>query len=966
MNVTVAWEDVISIITQILFQLSIIGVALIVMIVAMVAVRKMEKSKKVFIRIQSVIAFLLVTVLMVNSMLLGPLRNTISAVMADIGELTEENRQNSYDLIEKVAGEGIVLAKNKDNLLPLKPQNINLFGWASTNPIYGGTGSGSIDTSVAVDILNGFEKAGFKVNSELVDLYKTYRADRPIISMFEGQDWTLPEVPASKYSNELLENAKTFSDTAVIVIGRPGGENADLPHDMKAVLDGSWAATGTSYMGASFTNNSSDYPEFEEGDTYLELSKSEKDLVDLVCSNFDNVVVVYNGSNTLEMGWTDQYEQIKSVILCPPAGTNGFSALGKIVSGEINPSGKTADTWLKDLTKAPYFNNIGNFVHTNTGELDKVLAENMMADGFTSFVNYVENIYVGYRFYETAAQEGLINYKDMVQYPFGYGLSYTTFEQKMSDIKEENNVISFDVTVTNTGNTAGKDVVEVYYNPPYTNGGIEKSSVNLIAFDKTDILEPGASQTINISFNKEDMASYDTYGHGCYVLEKGDYKIGIRKDSNTVLEEKVYTLANDIVYNEQNVRSTDKQVATNRFDFAEGDVTYLSRKDGFKNYEEVTKAPTDFELDGELIINSLYDPKEYINPDDVMPKTGERNGLELYDLRGVDYDDPKWDTLLDQIKIKEMVNLIGYGGFQTIAVDSIHKKSTVEADGPAGVNSFMLGVYGSGYCSEVLIAQTWNTDLAFEVGDGITKELIDFKINGWYSPSMNLHRSAFAGRNFEYYSECGVLSGKMAAATVKAATENGIYPYLKHFALNDQEINRTALLCTWLTEQSAREIYLKPFEVAVKSAEGKPMAMMSSFNMIGTQWAGACQALLNDVLRNEWGFKGMVLTDYFGDYGYMDADNAIRNGGDIMLGTTGGQAEVSDFSATSVQNMRRATKNILYTVVNSKAYESYDGFKVEPWIQLVHRIDTILALLFIGTEVLVIRKYIKRKTSQAN
>lgn len=965
-NVEVAWEDVISVIELMQNHLIVIGAAFVCMIVALAAAGRWRKPLRGLIRFQAVIAFVLVTVLTLNLAATGAIYNTLNVVLSDKGELQTEHVENSRRIVEEVTNEGVILTKNTDAFLPIAPQKINVFGWASTNPIYGGTGSGTVDTATAVGILQGLENAGFETNEELSKLYTDYRADRPAISINEGQDWTLPEIPAAAYPAEVLENAKNFSDIAVIVISRTGGEGADLPHDMGSVMDGSTMEIGTKYMKGSYTNNSEEYADFEAGQSYLELSRTEKDLVDLVCGEFDNVVVIYNGANTLELGWTEEYEQIKSVLLCAGAGSTGFNALGNILAGEVNPSGKTTDTWLKDLHRAPYMDNIGHFAYTNTEDVTTAAkAAWEKADGIVSFVNYVEGIYVGYRFYETAAEEGLIDYGETVMYPFGYGLSYTSFRQEMGELRVSGNTVSVDVTVTNTGKAAGKEVAELYYTPPYTNGGIEKSSVNLVAFDKTDLLEPGQSQTVTLTFDVEDMASYDTYGTGHYVVEAGAYEISLRTDSHTVVDSKTYSVENPIVYDENGTHNGDLAVAENRFDFAEGDVTYLSREDRFANYAQATAKPASYELNGTVQGNGTYDPTVYNNPNDVMPVTGAKNGLELYDLRGADYDDPRWETLLDQVNVQEMVDLIAFGGHQNAAVESVDKIRILDTDGPAGVNSSTLSAYGTGYCSEVVLAQTWNLELAVEYAKAMGLEFADFHIVGWYAPSMNMHRSAFGGRDFEYYSEDSVLSARMAVAEVEGAVQSGMYPYIKHFALNEQEINRNALLCTWITEQAMREIYLKPFEESVKSYPDKKIAVMSSYNFIGTEWAGGCAALLKEVLRDEWGFKGMVISDYFGNYGYMDADRAVRGGTDMMLGTAGNEAIMTDLSATSVIAMRQAVKNIFYTTVNSSAYENYVPGTIPVWQRLMYAADAVIAALLLMGEVLAVRNYRKKKQAFA-
>ena len=958
-------EDVIKVLDSMKPQLMGFGVVLVLAIVAMIACMKLPKAKKYMIRCQAGLAILLALVITVNLICFGPM-NTMISLATGSGSISEETSAEATDLVEDIADEGIVLLKNEGRTLPLTAGNLNVFGWASTNPVYGGTGSGALnDAYHTVTLLEGLENAGFTLNTELSDFYTAYRADRPTIAM-GTQDWTLPEPPASTYTDEMMANAKAFSDTALVVIGRSGGEGADLPTDMAAVIDGSWQDGTTSYAG-SYTNNSTEYADFEQGQHFLELSKTERDMLDLVCSNFENVVVVYNGANTMELGFVDEYAQIKSVLWCPGTGQSGFNALGSILAGTVNPSGKTADTFVYDLTATPTWNNFRAFSYTNADEF--AAAGFMIKSTTPRFINYNESIYVGYRFYETAAAEGVIDYATTVQYPFGYGLSYTSFSQTMSDltVDGEGN-ISLDVTVTNTGSVAGKDVVEVYYNPPYTNGGIEKSTANLIAFDKTEMLEPGASETITITFKAEDMASYDADVNKAYVLEAGDYIISINSDSHTVIDSRTYNVPSTIVYGEGNARSTDETVVTNQFDFADGGVTYLSRADGFANYAEATAAPASYEMSDELkasfINNGNYDPNEYNNADDVMPTTGASNGLQLVDMRGVDYDDAQWDTFLDQLTINDMDTLIALGGYQTAAVPSIGKVQTYDCDGPASINNNFTGVGSVGFPSAVMIASTWNPDLASEFGRSIGKMADEMNTTGWYAPAMNNHRSAFAGRNFEYYSEDGVLSGKMAAKAIQGAEEFGVYAYMKHFALNDQEANRCDMLCTWADEQSIREIYLKPFEISVK--EGGCDAVMSSFNYIGHKWAGACDELLNKVLRDEWGFVGMVLTDYFGVYGYMDADQAIRNGTDFCLVNydTATNHVTDTTSATGVQAMRQASKNILYTVVNSRTYaEENLNMGMPTWQIVAIAADVVLAAVLIVLEVRTIKGYGRRKAA---
>ena len=677
--------------------------------------------------------------------------------------------------------------------------------------------------------------------------------------------------------------------------------------------------------------------------------------------------MVYNGANAMELGWVKDYSQIKSVIWCAGTGQSGFNALGSILCGDVNPSGRTIDTFVYDLTQTPTANNFGNFNYTN---MDEFKANSFGADTIPAFVNYVEGIYVGYKFYETAAAEGLIDYDKTVVYPFGRGLSYTTFTQTLNSVTEADGTITVDVTVTNTGSASGKEVVEVYYNPPYTNGGIEKASANLIGFAKTSELAPGASENVTVTFKAEDMASYDTYGKGCYVLEKGDYVISINADSHTVLDSKVYNVASDIVYDASNKRESDVEVADNKFDFAEGNVTYLSRADGFANYAEATAAPADFELPAQakatFYNNSNWNPEDFNNADDVAPTTGAKNGLKLKDMVGVDYNDAQWDAFLDQLTVSDMDSLIALGGFQSVAVSSIGKVQAIDCDGPASINNNFTKQGSIGFPSAVMIAATWNTDLAHDFGTSIGKMADDMNVSGWYAPAMNIHRSAFAGRNFEYYSEDGVLSGVMAANAIMGSQEQGVYAFMKHFALNDQETNRTSMLCTWSTEQAIREIYLKPFEKCIKDADCH--AVMSAFNYIGTTYAGSCPELLIDVLRGEWGFVGMVLTDYYGVYGYQDADRLIRNGGDFCLVNYDTETNhlTDTTSATALVSARQACKNILYTVANSRAYYEENLNPGMPgWEKLMIGVDVVLFAGLAAVELLVVKKgYAKRKEEE--
>lgn len=953
--------DVMNVIGSLTPYLIAIGVLFVLALIITFAVNKKtvkDVSTRKIVHSESWLVALVGIVVAVSMMLTGPLSTLLNNATITKYTLSDATVSKANELAKDVQSEAVTLLKNDDSNLPLSGKKVNVFGWGSTNPVYGGTGSGSMSKQYkTVSLLDGMKQAGLKTNTELSKLYTDYRKDRPEVGMF-AQDWTLPEVPAKQYSDKLVSDAKDFSDEAVVVLTRVGGEGADLPTDMKA-------------KGITYKNNSKDYDDFQKGESFLQLSKTERDMIDLVTSNFKKVTLVYNGANTFQFDFLNDYPQIQSVVWCPPAGQTGFSALGEVLAGETNPSGKTSDTFLKDLTKSVSYNNFGKFEYTNMA--DKAAKyKGFTGDDVTAipgFVNYSEGIYVGYKFYETASDEGLINYDDTVAFPFGYGLSYTSFDQKLDSVKYKGGKVTVTATVTNTGDKAGKDVVEVYYNPPYTDGGIEKASKNLAGFEKTKELQPGESQKVTVKFDDDDMASYDYKGAKAYVLEKGDYDISIQSDSHHVIDHKAITVKDTVTYDsDSNTHNGDKTVATNQFDDVAGDVTYLSRADHFANYKEATAAPTNFKMSDKaketFYNNSNYDPKKFDKDSDKMPTTGAKNGLKLSDMYGKDYDDADWDKLLDQLTFDDMDNLIANGGYGTQAVKSVGKIQLTDADGPASLNNNFTGVGSIGFPASTAFACTWNKDLAKQFGEMIGDMAHDMHVAGWYAPAMNIHRNAFSGRTFEYFSEDSLLSGVMASSEISGAKSKGVYSFMKHFALNDQETKRTEMLCTWTNEQAMREIYLKPFEMSVK--EGGAQAVMSSFNYIGNTYAGADSALLQTVLRGEWGFKGFVLTDYFGGYGYQNADQEVRAGNDSMLATTKITNHITDKSATSVKAMRQAAHNILYTAANSWQYANGEPKVATPiWKTAMYVAWGVVAVLVIGLEFLTIKRYLNRKKAVA-
>lgn len=836
----------------------------------------------------------------------------------------------SKDITTRIEEEGIVLLENKDNALPLnteKNAKVNVFGQSSTAIVYGGAGSGASDETDNVTLQEGLKQAGFEVNDDLTRFYEDHKTKKKGQNVFnlKGGDYNINEPATSEYSDKLISDAKKFSDTAIVVFSKNGGEGGDLPMDM-----------------ASYTGG-------DAGKHYLELQSCEQEMLSMVEKNFEHVIVLINSSNAMELGFLED-KNVDAALWVGGPGSTGCVAVGEVLSGAINPSGRLVDTYAYDLTTAPAYYNAGDFTYTSNGE-----------DTSEHYVEYAEGIYVGYRYYETRYVDNATGkcdedaYGKVVQYPFGYGLSYTSFEQKITHHEVEDGKINIEIEVKNTGKVAGKDVAQVYVTAPYTNGGIEKSFVELEGFAKTGMLEPGKSEKVTVSFDVEDMAAYDYVEQGCYVLEKGTYEIKLMNNAHDVLDSFTYDVEDTIVYNEDNARSSDKTAAVNTFDFVAGDVNYVSRSDweGTLPTERVEKKEATAEILDQLNLDNIN--KLYVNPSNEGDKitTGADNGLTLSDMAGVPYDDEKWDKLLDELSVDEMAKLMGYGGFSTVEIASIDKVATIDIDGPAGLNALTSDISGVQFPSEAVIGSTYNVELVDEMGQTYAQEANAHGVVGLYAPGLNIHRTPFSGRNFEYYSEDPVMNGKLGAAMTRGCNSMGVYCYPKHFALNDQETNRSGV-CVWSNEQAMREIYLKAFEIVVK--EGNNHGLMSSYNRIGTVWSGGCEALLTDVLRGEWGFEGAVATDY-ANAKLLNADQALMAGGDLMLSTTG--ATLSDKvtgSTEGQQKLRQASKNVLYMVVNSRAYTDPVEMGFPYWILAQIALNIVLMLL------VVIRIFKKTKT----
>ena len=972
--------------------------------------KKKKGSGKVLIAIGAVLVALAVAIVSVGTYFEGVLNTYVGMGEAKVvAKPGSENWDSEYykadkptadevdviakDVTKRIAEEGITLMKN-NGVLPLAGnESVSLFGRRSVDTVWGGTGSGAGDAGQCTPIAEAFTAQGFKVNDTLTKLYADNLDKVPTgynaMDKLPALTFYIGEFPMSYYTGAVTGSYASYKDAAFVVIGRSGGEGMDLSTDLKGAIASEELAAMTA-----------DHPEtanYADGQHSLELTYEEKELLKHVEENFDKVIVIVNSANVMELGELEADENVDAIVWLAYPGSRGNVALAEIVAGAINPSGHTVDTWPADLTKDPTFANAVVSTYTNTPYE-------------AHMIEYEEGIYVGYRYYETAAAEGFIDYDSAVVYPFGYGLSYTTFEQKINEAKEENGEIVVTVDVTNAGAAAGKDVVQVYYHAPYTKGGIEKAEVVLANYVKTDLLQPGETKTYTVSFNAEDMASFDYKGEGCYVLEAGDYVISVRKDAHEVYGEGcewTYSVPETVVYNESNPRATEVEAqtgelvnysdewkqnhtvvaATTRFGwmnehFEEGKATILSRADFAGTFPTAPTAADLIASDALLKQMDEYKP-DYYDSSDVKPALGKDNGMSAVALRGATYDDPRWDDLLDQLSVKDMTGMIYAGNQGTGPISSIKLPKSSATDGPAGLKQYGglgLGASGNFNCCGTLVAATYNVELAEEYGNAVGNEAVIGGVDGWYAPGNDLHRSAFGGRNFEYYSEDPVVSGKTCAGTIQGAVNKGFACFVKHFALNDIETHRVDNgPAVWANEQAMRELYLKAFEIAFKKpavnlkyldADGNvqhkemrgSIAVMSSFNRLGGVWTGGCGGLLNDVLRGEWGFLGTVITDYNGS-AYMNVEWGVSNGNDLMLANASTlQSKFADTNnASTVKVMRQALKNIVYMHVNSNTVNGMsDGTTIEygiaPWKIAMYGVGALLTLAGAALIVLGIKK----------
>ena len=882
----------------------------------------------------------------------------------------EDADKVAKDVTLRTAEEGIVLMKNENGALPLNvssEKGLTLLGRRSVQTVFGGTGSGAGDTNQCTLLADALTGAGFSVNKKVADMYQN-NLDKVPVALTAMDDaakttYYIGEFPQTWFTDEIVSSYADYKDAAIVVFGRQGGEGMDFCTDLRgAVLD----------EGNAMSSTIAETANYQPGQHQLELSQEEKELLAHAEANFEKVIVVINSANVMEIGSLRDDPQVDAILWIAYPGSRGNVALANILAGTVNPSGHTVDTWMVDMTADPTFPN------TSAQKYLNVSKDNALADSYV--LEYEEGIYFGYRYYETVYADGGTftvegqtgkSYEEAVAYPFGYGLSYTTFEQKIKDTKVSNGKISVTVTVKNTGSVAGKDVIQVYYHAPYTKGGIEKSAVNLAAYDKTALLQPGESADYTLTFAIEDMASYDYLNEKCYVLDAGDYKITINRNAHEVYGEGceyIHKVSAKVVYNAGNPRQSEIDAqkgesrnlsaeakaaltvtaATNQFDDLNAQfVSYTQATPGKataftrENFEaSFPTAPTDGDLTAsEATLKKLgdYTPDYYVEGEQA-PTTGADQTWTAVALRGAAYDDPRWDMLLDQMTGKSMSKLIYQGNQGTPAVKNVGLPASGATDGPAGLKQYGglgFGTSGNFHCSSTLTAATWNVKLAEEFGRAVANEALLAKMNGWYAPGCDIHRSPFGGRSFEYYSEDPLISGRTCAATVQGAASLGLTCYAKHFVLNDMDRYRISNgPVEWCNEQALREIYAKAYEILVKEptveieyldngvTNHKTIractALMSSFNRIGDVWCGASSALLKNVLRDEWGFLGTVITDYNGNK-YMHVENGVNNGNDLMLGNEMTlPTKFTDVkNPSTIRIMREACKNIFYTQVNS-------------------------------------------------
>ena len=966
-----------------------------------------ERRKRIWLIVTALLLIVLITANIVLTTVLSSFMNSYfgggrqskgngNAYYAADDDVTDKVSalEKANNLVEEICEEGTILLKNEGKVLPLAtdstdPQKVTVFGNNSINLVYGSSGSVGGNTDTAPTVYDSLEAADYICNPVMKEAYEksgTVRPGSPSMG-FSGSvptGFAIGEADASIYSDEVITSFSEYPDAAIVIISRTSGESYDLPMSM---MDTEGA--------------------FSADDHYLELDKNEQDMLKIACENFDKVILVLNSGTTLELGFLDDVNDkdntvldydfashIQAVLQIGLPGEHGIMALGKILNGSVNPSGKTVDTYARDFTAIPAAENFGC---VGVKDVDCYTVDGAVQTEY--FMDYEENIYIGYRYFETRGYtEGEEWYTSNVVYPFGYGLSYTEFQQTIidSDItskwSDDNEELTVTVQVENIGDAAGKDVVQLYVTAPYMEGGIEKAHKVLVGYDKTDLLEPGETQEITITFTPYDLASYDDTdangnGFSGYEVEAGDYIFTVGKnaheayDSIEVSEQVGLTIGEDTAtgYTVENRfgAAAEQLSSDNILTRTDWEGTYPSMRtaeekevtsDFIRTALKSADSGSPLTEDSEIVVETLKS-----RPAASVKAEGE---VQLWQLIGLSQDEEQWDAMISQFTPGQMYSLIETDAFGSPGDEFVGKPQTIDLDGPAGFTNSTVrksdDVYDTCfYSSECVLGATWNQELAYRLGEAIGNEGIigDEKgsgntYNGLYAPGINIHRTPFGGRNPEYYSEDPVLSGYMAANMVQGASSKGVYCFMKHFAVNDQETHRNGV-CTWLTEQTLREIYLKAFEIAVK--KGDATAVMSSFNRLGTVWTGGSYALLTEVLRKEWGFQGAVITDFATGQSQMNLQQMVYAGGDMWLDVVSPSKWFDIASSLDTYLLQESTKHILYMVANSNAMNGIgDGvavsIKMAYWKIILIAVDILIpVLLFLWAACYAFRKRPKKK-----
>ncbi len=992
---------------------------------------KFNLKKHLHPLIACIASFVLAVALIVGNSLCFVNYNLITAFLCgygfdENGENAVAARESGNALAEDVEEDGAVLLKN-NGALPLKNKKVNVFGWTGSDGgfIPQGTGSGTGSRNDLVTFLGGLKAAGIEYNEELAKAYdalgwKRVEGGSYVIEAI-GEEayhkyYGVTEAPESFYTADLMAGAKAYSDTAIVVLGRILGEGNDYSH-------------------MQYVNRGED----DANKRLQSISALEEVLIKQATDNFENVIIVTNTTNPMELGFADD-DKIDAVLHMGTPGTRGTIGVANLLCGKANPSGKLADTWAYDLTTAASFATSGR---EGVGSYLDITNDPSLNNRQNKYSEYLEDIYTGYLWYETADEEGFWEseyaktrwgikngYEDVVQYPFGYGLSYTSFDwivksaqlvrgstvvnEQVSDgaAIEKDDKLVIEVNVTNTGSVAGRDVVELYYSAPYTKGGIEKSSIKLGAFAKTPLLQPKQFATVKLEMDISMMKSYDCYdknnnGFMGYELEKGDYTVSLRTDVHTLkdtldgVNSYKLNVGDDIRYETdaatgyivQNQFTTYKNTTSGASSTVnepfsvkphsidgsenEGEIKYMTRADFAGTFPETRGA----NKSAGSLKNDVHGlpSRPILEEGAVAPKFGSKETTwNIQDLFGVDYNDQMWDELVSQLDFDTACTLIAKAGFGTIEIKSINKPKTYDTDGPSGFNTNVTGgnnLKAVCYPSSTVLAQTWDWYMAYQVGVAIGIEANALGIDGWYGPGANLHRSPLGGRNFEYYSEDPQLAGIMCAYHVRGAKEKGVLAYIKHIGPNECDTGRNGAY-KWLTEQSLRENYLYPFELAVKI--GGSNGLMASVDRVGGARCTGSYALLTEVVRNEWGFNGTVITDYYQSGIVNDIDEGIRCGNSQVLHPDGSKNWFDDLeSATAKKYIHKSAKDILYSYAETKHFaETSQGLESGSlvgttnevfawWVPAIIVIDVTAAGLMAFWIALAFRRSAKKNRAEA-